>query len=328
MKISGIYSLRDIKKEVFRDVVYEWEDDISVLENIPVVNIKNNIGMQGFGLKIRQRIDRNVKFHRLDTSKPVYVAFITVLSDLLYFNSKNCIPIFLDIALSNIGYILKKFTSDSPFCITIYDFYKALELSNSDINYYYMPLMISDRWKDTFLNSRPFDLIQVGRKNEILHKYALEFVNKFPQYNYVYSDNLGTLGELYYFSTSNGEIGSADTREQYMDLLKKSKICVLSSPGIDNPKPWLKGMDFPTPRFYEAAISGCSLLGRISTHEEFSIQKVSEVVVNVSSYEEFEQNALEMLEDRSDKKSVIESFADSHLTSKWWNEFMKKLDNV
>lgn len=326
MKIDGIISLRKFKHEAFRDVVYEWEDEISNLENIPIIELENNKKTYcNIVCKVSEKIERR-KCLKWNTNKKIFIAFITILDDIRYILNKNCIPIFLDIGLKQIDYMAFLTKNNSPFVVTCYDFYSEFKKKYTNHSINYMPLMIADIWKNN-ISKKTIDIIQVGRKNAILHNYALEFVKKYPQYEYVYSDTYGTLGELNYKSTKGRQNISAKDRAKYMKLLAQSKVCLVSSPGIDSPKEWVIGMDFPTPRFYEAAASGCKMIGRYSKKYEFYLQKIDSVVHYINDYNEFETVMMECLNHQRDD-NILADFTDNHLTSKWWKQFKNIICNM
>ncbi|PTQ85940.1 hypothetical protein C8U37_10243 [Trichococcus patagoniensis] len=329
-KFYGIISLREIKKEVFRDVVYEWEDQIARIEKVPIVNVDN--------ISVTERSDRNIferiysfvinkkQFNKLDKTKPIYFAFLTLVNDVLYVQNKNCIPVFIDVWNDRIDYVRKKMSNGTPFFVTSLDVYEKLKGASEKLDVYYLPLSVSDIWKSDLIPKKTIDLVQVGRKNEVLHNFALEYIKTHPTLEYVYSGKNGTTGDLKYFSTTRGEIGAINTRKDYMDLLKNSHICLLSSPGVDSSRKNAEDIDFPTPRFYETAASYCIMLTRHSNHKEFEIQGIDSICYSINSYEQFSaiMDRIGAGEIEVDTKKYG-NFIEKHLTSTWYSEFKEKM---
>ena len=330
-KITGIYSLRKIHNEVFRDVVYEWEDDISEIENANIIRCSKNtyelLKSNSFK-KLIYHVLKKRKKKDFKNKDDIKIGFVVVYSDFEYIVNKSCIPVFLDIGLGQVDEICHRM-GDNPFVVTILDIFNVIKKKYSTSKCIYMPLMISSRWAVKSSMNRKIDLVQPGRKNDLLHSYAIRFVNEYPEYEYVYSGPDGTTGELKYYSTKERVIENVLTREQYINLLSESKICILSSPGIDNCKSWIKGIDFPTPRFYEAPILHCNVIARYTENEEFSLQKINSICKSIKTYEDFKSIALRYLRNKTFvSKDIIQEYNDMHTVKPWVEEFLKKLDGV
>ena len=57
--------------------------------------------------------------------------------------------------------------------------------------------------------------------------------------------------------------------------------------GIDGARPDVNGNCFVTPRFYESAVVGCSLIGRYPDNQEFRELNMSRYCPNITSYDQF-----------------------------------------
>jgi hypothetical protein len=329
MKIEKIISLRKIKHDVFRDVVYEWEDWISehhdlLMECPDKVMIANTKNPCNIFVKIIRKIEEIRKIHRLNFKRPIAMGFVTIVYDIVYFKRRNCIPVFLDIWPNEINYVCRAMRKEVPFFVTSLDVYKLIKKKAPNLNVYYIPLSVSDKWNTETQTDRTIDMIQMGRKNEVLHTYALKYVEKHPNVEYVYSGKSGTEGDLKYYSNRMGEIGTIETREKYMNLLRRSKICLLSSPGKDGSRERAAGIDFPTPRFYESAICKCFMLGRYTKNREFALQKIPSVCPYIDSYEDFEAEIDQILGGNLEVETErFQKYIHMHLTSTWFKEFQK-----
>jgi hypothetical protein len=334
MDIYGVVSLRELKKQVFRDVVYEWEDIIVekyhlelLTEQKPMFTFidKNN---KNIVEKLLKRLLEAKTKLKIDYEKPCCIAFVTLLTDIVNIPSENCIPVFMDIWGNDELYIVAWIMRNNfPFFVTSLDVYNRLKGINHKLNVYYMPLSIADRWLLKDIPEKSIDVVQMGRKNIVLHNYMLKYCEKNPFINYVYMDSgNGTEGDLQYTSTLHGKYGTVNTREEYMELLRKSKVCLFSSPGIDNSRRNTNGIDFPTPRFYESAINYCFMVGRYSAHEEFKQQGIDKIFKKVNSYEEFDYVMNRIFKDKEIiNKQEYDDFIQSHITSIWYEELKKTI---
>lgn len=330
MKIDGIISLRKIKREPFRDVVYEWEDDF-IEKNYLQISLKkellgNSTVMPGLSA-LTKYINSHSAVAPINCKKKVYIAFITIVTDFEYILYDNCIPIFLDLGLANVDWIIRKFKNGRVFCVTSLDIYREIKRRDENLKMIYMPLMISTKWANSDRKQKTIDIVQVGRKNDKLHEYALRYVTEHPDMEYVYSDKDGTSGALLYYSSKRGCIGKVETRNDYMNLLRNSHFTLVSSPGIDSPSEWVKGIDFPTPRFYESVVAGCKLLARYTKNDEFMQQKICDISTYIDSYEDMKKAISEDLNNKDGFDRKRKEFVAIHTTDQWFSEFLLKIGN-
>lgn len=330
-KISSIISLREIQRQPFRDVVYEWEDYISIHDNIPINNQKNvsitTHSNPSIYKKIESYLIKKQVCRRIDFSKPICIAFITMIKDIVYIQDKNCIPIFLDIWNKEIDFLLYKMRKGSPFFVTSMDVYQKIKEKRKTANVHYIPLTVSDKWVTNDEIKKNLDILQVGRKNQVLHEYALKYISTHPNVEYVYSGENGTNGDLEYYSTKGRSIKPAKTRTDYMELLKSANICLLSSPGADASRKWAEDIDFPTPRFYETAVAQCHMIARLTDRLEFKEQGITDICKIVDNYESFEKILDEILSSgKKIDREIYSQFINRHVTSNWYVMLKKKLE--
>ncbi|MCI8585368.1 MAG: hypothetical protein HFI92_05610 [Lachnospiraceae bacterium] len=211
------------------------------------------------------------------------------------------------------------------FHLTLLDIYELIKPLCHNV--YYMPLCISDKWKMNEIPEKYPIIVQLGRNNHILHKYALKFVQEYPEYEYIYADYDETTKQLTYFSTQEGQINTLKSRNDYMKMLNRAAVCILSSPGIDKSRKIADGIDYPTPRFYETAINYCHMIARYGTdHEEFQIQGISNICDSISEFSDFKNKLLSMLSGISVDKNKYDIFINMHLTSTWFKDFKQILN--
>jgi hypothetical protein len=198
------------------------------------------------------------------------------------------------------------------FYVTCYDIYKEMIKRNCK-NVKYIPLSISDKYYLKKVPSKTIDVIQFGRKNELLHNYMLRYCESHQGIDYVYQKDKNSLA---YFSTQKGDLGCFDTRKEYFELLSKCKVSLVSSPAIDGTRDFGNGIDFITPRFYESAVNYCFMVGRYTENEESEMLKINSICDNIKNYEEFEKCMDKYLgSDEFFKKNEFEKFLERNITS-------------
>ena len=267
-----------------------------------------------------------------DFSSPLSIYYLNGAAEILACDQKNCIPVVID--AWNDGCV--KYLADSTknlklFYVTsryIYDHIKA-EDPNSNVRY--MPLSVSDKhYSPNFerYRNKTVDVIQFGRRDPILHEYMLRYSAEHNDVDYVYSSgNKGKRSD--YLSTIRGNIGPVNGRDNFMQTLSGAKVSLVSSPGMDEHEPITYGVSFPTPRFYESAVLGCSLIGRYPDNQEFHELNMSRYCPNITSYDQFVHEL-----ERALAMTPEELYAQNHdfilnsLTSKRAEKIQKDLEEL
>lgn len=302
-------------------IVYEWE-------NVMADVLGCNIYTFGDGkiAKIKRGLERRWVNYG-GKSKAQYVMdgdkynLFWVMSAAKYnlLPMQNVIPIYLDFPDNMVDTILYATERLPVFFVTCKDILNMM-VSKGATNVRFMPLSISDE----HLIAKPeksIDVIQFGRKNEILHEYMLDYCKRNPDVEYVFQTENAS---LVYCSTTRGEIGKFDTRKEYLDLIKKCRISLVSTPGSEGHSRF-GNIDFVTPRFYESAAFYCRLLGRYTDNEETRDLHLSDVCPNVRNYTEFEEHMDRYLRENGDWKKQME-FIQQNLTSRRAEYFRECLE--
>ena len=284
-----ILSERKHNQWASQQVIYEWEDDISRELNWPIRSMWRFGNVSKYCRKINCKfISKNSKKRQFEYSpqnSTYHLYFVMNASRYEEFVFENAIPIFMDFSedmLQQIRYATEKCPVFWVTCKHIYDGLKAIGASNVR----YMPFSISTSLQHIQQRPKTIDVIQIGRKNEYLHKWMLDYCEQNPSVEYVYH-NIGK-NSLGYISTTRGNIGEIVSRESYIELLSQSKVSIVSSPGADGSSRF-GNIDFITPRFYESAALKFHLIGRYSDMEEVKITGLDRICPNIRSQDEFNQ---------------------------------------
>lgn len=197
------------------------------------------------------------------------------------------IPVFLDIfSNEDIAYLLRHVGSNA-FFVTSYEAYRRVKEKSQVAKVSYMPLCVAKKWLHKDYPNKTIDVVQIGRRNQVLHDYMLQYCKDNPHVEYIYAEyGLRKKGINTYISTTRGEIGEICGRIEYMKLLEKAKVSLVSSPGADNSRKNTNGFDFPTPRFYESASQYCYMLGRYTRNEEMKMLEIESVCDYIETYED------------------------------------------
>ena len=88
------------------------------------------------------------------------------------------------------------------------------------------------------------------------------------------------------FIPSKQELAS---RDGYLDSMKKSRIALYATPGIDGGEKRTNGFSQVTPRFLEMVASGCNIIARYKTNADTDYYELEKFCQSINTYEEFEK---------------------------------------
>lgn len=312
-----IFSERNTTGLLWYHVVFDWEDEIA-----------KNLGLSIYPLSLPYTEDRKLTVLRevksiLDPFRVKYnqwnVAFVMYPRISHRYRKMDVIPVYLDIPAKWVSKIAWETRKLPIYFVTSMDAYNALHAKKGNNNCIYLPLSIPDKYYQKSLPKKDIDVIQIGRKSSKLHEFMMKYCESHPNVNYVYRDKTG------YISSQGKLIGDAPTREDYMSLLGRARVSLVSSPAMDEDKDF-GGFDFFTPRFFESIVQYCHLIGRYHENDEAQFFSIKEICPNVRNYEEF-VNLLEEKLGRDNAQNVqdYEWFIKKNLTSTRAIEMKSKL---
>ena len=284
--------------QLFRDVCYEWEEEISKYFNAPIRKefCKTNTRIQAIKNFIKKIFPFAVKLRRADLNPvkieltqdiklPLTIYFAMFPAEISLCIGINALPIFIDVWYDyHIENIINATKNCKIFYVTSRDVYNRVKLKSPSSNVHYMPLSIADKYfSENFAKyrSKKIDVLHSSRTNPVLHEYMLKYLSTHSNIEYVYKQQDG------YISTKRGNLGTCPDRESYMNLIASAKVSLLGCSGYDDARENTNGIQYPTPRFYESAILGCALIGRYPENQEFRELNVSKYCPNITSYEQF-----------------------------------------
>lgn len=280
--MNELLSLRKCNPQFYNDVMYEWEDELAD---------------KGFYLKCRDKYSKyiGILIQKITGSgecikqitpldSPVIsrnrLTFLMFVSQFKEFYPEYIVPIFVDTRDKSFEVMINAIKNIKLAVITNRSAWQKAKLIYPEKRLYSIPLWCSNKW---FLDQPPaktIDVLQIGRKNSLLHTWMLKYITNNPKVEYVFKDDCSNS----YISTLHGNVGLLESRNDFMTKLRQAKICLVSSPLVDsNPE-----FDFITPRVYEAAMSYCYMIGRFTQNQEFQEIGLNRVVDLAGSYEQFE----------------------------------------
>lgn len=321
MRIIKIFSDRHYNTWPSWQIVYEWEDEISLHLQIPIENSPNEKS-------------RSVKEFLKRTGRKIFKRDFSVLSSeeigkeevFLYFemrpknyhsfsNSKNAVPVIIDFWNKDKIEDFKKYYKDCPrLLVTSLEVINFLKKENFPGKLLHFPMSLPDKYriKTHVKFEKEFDVILAGRINPVLLRFFEEYLKEHPDLEYVYRQEAE--GKFSYFSNKKGLLGDFESREAYFSLLSKAKIAFYATPGMDDEKGRTGGFNPVTPRLFEILAAGCDVIMRYPENEEAEYFRLSSLNPSAKNYQIFKQQ----MDKAIDAPSPIERNSDylkEHYTS-------------
>lgn len=314
----SILTARDFVKSPSWNYIFDWENDISDLLTLPLQNLRKPKRFSRFLCdpktfdyalpivrKILKRFDRNIGIGIVYLMAPENVRFALK-------SKMKLIPIFVDTPTSSYNALRRLGKIFPIYYVTSYETFEHLAQFHENVRF--LPFSVPEIWKLNRIPDKQLDVLQIGRKNPLLHKWMLRMASE-NGIEYVYQ--MIEDGVLNYWSTKDGLIGDFRDRQKYVTLLRGARVSLVSSGGIDGSR---KGFDIDpvTVRFFESAVNYCYMIGRYPREsKDFKYTRMSEIVIRVEDERTFRKQLIDCLDKpfnlKEEYDSVIASNATRHI---------------
>lgn len=308
------------KKHCF-DIVFEWENILAENLNCNVICRSNfEFKFDEYCRKLYKIIP--IPFYRLydifSFSKKRKVLMFdasTKQQDGIYNNSKY-IPCLVDYFLSEKNYpnFLRAYKNNLLVLVSSREVYEYLVNKGCPINIAHFPLSLPDQYLTNEVYQKEYDLIIAGRTNPLLLKYVEKYEKDYPDTKIIRRKYVD--GHFWYYISSTGEkVSRGDSREEYINLLRKSKIALYTTPGIDGTRPDANGWNQVTPRFLEEMAAQCHIIARYPDNADTRWYEIDKICTSVQSYEQFKDLMCRYKDEMVDFFKYRE-YLSKHVTSK------------
>ncbi len=321
--VTQIDSIRDFEQYPSYLILYEFEDDFSVSKNIPVHHLSKL--KYTFG-KVLYKSVTNFLIKRATPPGLIFSIMMTPDYHRLYINKTNVAPYIIDYWKRYDELFEKHFVSFPVVYISGLEVFEYLKSKRTKVNIKHLPLSVSDRHLSVFneATEKDIDIINVGRKNNVIDDYIQQYLIKHPGTNYVHREMEN--GENMYYSSLHGKIGKLESRYSLLQTLARAKIAIVTSPGIDGGEERTGGFNPVTPRVFEAAIGKCYMIGKYSANNEFNAFGLEKLVEMPDSYSEFEEAVNKKLIMPFNLQQEYLAFLQENLNSKRIEQLQKDLE--
>ncbi|GHT07753.1 hypothetical protein FACS189432_00260 [Bacteroidia bacterium] len=307
-----IKTVRNIKDWPYMDLVYEWEDQFHKELDAPFIDIHK---YDRYINKMISIINWNI-FSLFPSSTLEFLWQIDAQTKNNRHNRSNILPAIIDFHLSQdkLNNFYHAYSNNPCILISNLEVFNFLKNNSCPRIIHHFPLSLPDKYKITPTTKfeKEYDLLLVGRTNPVLNDYLKKYIEKHKDFTYVYESKKIILD---YYTSKGKYIGQINTRKGYIDLIRKSKIALYSTPGIDGGESRTKGFNQVTPKFLEFLASGCHVIARYKQNPDTDYYQLEKFCSNINTYDEFEREMDKARNSKVDMKKYSE-YLEDHYTSK------------
>ena len=317
MQIKQIITNRRIDPHHANDLVYEWEEDLC----------------RYFGAEFYY--NQAVKNQRYSKFLPFVLNWVQTYQPAFTYemctyrhngnNKRNIVPCLIDFYLHKPWQVrmwYAQYWRNPAVCVSSREVYEYLTQTLGLKKIYHLPLSISDRYRITPLTryDKHYDLFIAGRQSPVLTGFLNRYLSLHPDTTFIRRAMQD--GQSVYVNQSGEVVSPTDSREVYMQLLRQTRACLYSTPGMDDTRR-TNGFSQVTPRFLEIIAAGCQPLLRYPDNADTAYYRLSDFCAHLDSYEQFEQ-AL----DRARRQSVDMHQYSDYLEEHYTSQVAKQLEQI
>jgi len=280
MKIAQIESQRQFNNLQYWQIVYDWENIIASHFNIEV---KQRSKLNHYLTQIiphfsnsglRLIFDMGTRFRRV-------IPLLRAKSDM--------IPLIIDFWCNDaeIPSFVKAYKKAPLVLVSSRQAYDYIMSKNVPLRIEHLPLSIPDDLIQASykpFEQKKYDLVLAGRPSRVFMGYLERYKKDNPGLKIVtrkWVDN-----KSIFYGPDGEMLVVADSREQYLELIRDSKVFLYSTPGIDDDKR-TNGFSQVTPRFLEGVSAGCNMLLRYPDNSDVRYYELEKFCPSIDSYEAF-----------------------------------------
>lgn len=324
MILSQVLTNRGVSNGKDYGIVNEWEDVFSELLGVPLYYDK------------WKRRDKALlwKFPWLasffQTNIPTFTYVMLPLASPHGNNKKNIIPCMIDFFCRDnyeLQQFYKRYDKNPLVLISSKEAYDYLVSVQCPLNIKHLALSIPDKYcfDETTYSEKSYDVVMLGRQNKVFNSFLEQYKKKHPDLTYVF----GTMeGNRFLYRDSYGNnLGYLDSRADYMEMMRKSRIGLYATPGMDGGREHTNGFNPVTPRFLEYIVSGCHVLARFPKNSDTDYYELDKMSTRIETFGQFEK-AVDDLRDKVVDIHRYSRYLSKHYTSVRVQTLLNYLEEV
>lgn len=304
MELTGILTQRNWEKRASFDLVYAWEDSFARNLGIPL-RARNRMA-EALVRRMPGKPSLPVRGNLLLMEMEPYVGRNV-------YNRNNVVPYWVDFFLheDTLPALVRSYNACPFIFVSSREVFEFLENRGTSLPIRHLPLSLPDCFLDGGKEEKVFDLVMMGRPNEVLAGFFRQYV---ASHDCTYAWRKQENGRYRYYDQSGTCLGDMDTHEKYLSLMRKGRVGIYATPGTDSGSGRTAGFSPVTPRFLEYLSAGCHPVMRYKANADTAFYGLDSICPSVESYEEFETRVDSFL-DRPADTDTYREYLSGHLTS-------------
>ena len=314
----------ETERKYFFDIVFEWEDILAKSLKLEIESrsefeysfdekcrfLYNKMQLSFFGLfrlfDFRRKNGAFMFDMAVKRQNGIYNTSRYIPCTIDYFHDDNEYPLFVN-----------AYKNNQCVLISSREVYEYLLEKKCPIKLYHFPLSLPDYYvKMNELYEKKYDLVLFARQNPVLMQFVDEYEKRHSDFKLIRRRYVKEHFE--YYDSKSGEIVSlGDTREEYWNLVKQSKVALYTTPSMDGTRPYSKthGWNQVTPHFLEEIAGQCHIIARYPDNADTRWYEMDKICTHVETYDEFERLMDEYRRTEIDIQKYDE-YLKKHVTSK------------
>ncbi len=324
MDICQILTSRIFSNGKDYGIVNEWEDVFSKLLNVPLYydNWKRR------DKTIFWKYPWIASFFQTSVSTFTYV--MLPLASPHGNNKKNIIPCMIDFFCREeheLQQFYRRYDKNPLVLISSKEAYDFLVSVKCPLNIKHLALSISDKYRidDSTIFEKHYDVVMLGRQNKVLQEFLNKYAEQHKDMTYVYGTKEGR--DFRYYDQNGTDLGCLLSREDYMNLMRQSRIGLYATPAMDGGRTDTNGFNQVTPRFLEYIVNGCHVLARYPKNPDTDYYELDKMSARIETYEQFEI-AMDELRIKEVDVPLYSSYLEKHYTSVRVQTLLEYLEEI
>ena len=324
MRINQVLTNRNQSNGKDYGIVNEWEDIFSEVLGVPLY-------YDNWKKRDKLLFWKFPWFATLfQTNVPTFMYVMLPTASPHGNNKRNIIPCMIDFYSredKELRDFYSRYDKNPIVLISSREAYDFLISVRCPLNIKHLPLSISDKYRvcSSTRFAKRYDVVMLGRQNIILQDYLKLYSQSHKDLTYVYGEKEGRY--FRYYDDCGKDLGCLTSREDYMRLMRLSRIGLYSTPAMDGGRTDTNGFNQVTPRFLEYIVNGCHVISRYPRNSDTEYFELDTMSTKIETYDDFEaaMDKLRFSEVDMDKYS---RYLEKHYTSVRVKTLMNYIEEI
>lgn len=318
MRLEGILTQRRWEKRVSFDLIYAWEEIFARELGIPLVPRHRMV----------EAICRRLPGHQSVPTgrKNLLLTEMNPMPGENAYNRVHVVPYWVDFFLRepSLPKLVRSYNGCPAIFVSSREAFEFLVEQDTGLPLHHLALSLPDGVLCDRLPEKAYDVALMGRPDAVLSGFFQRYVGEHAC-TFVYRKM--EKGRFLYFDQAGNCLGDMDNYDKYIDLMRRCRVGLYATPGLDPADGRTQGFSQVTPRFLEYLSAGCHVLMRYKSNPDTDFFELGQFCPSVDTYEVFESKLTDFLYRPADMNRYRDYLA-RHTTSARAREMQRILSRL